>query len=134
MRRTHLFTLIVAGTLVTSLSLPAQTPPTPNAGGQGAGAGPTGAGGPGPDGRGGAPGRGRGDGRGGPGRDDPANAGVDYAKRNPVLPLKPEEQLKHFVLQPGYRMELVLADPIIDEPTAVAFDGNGRMFVLQDRA
>jgi mono/diheme cytochrome c family protein len=128
MRRTHLFTLIVAGTLVTGLSLPAQTPTPPNAGGQGAGAGPA------PDRRGGAPGSGRGDGRGGPGRDDAANAGVDYAKRDPVLPLKPEEQLKHFVLQPGYRMELVLADPVIDEPTAVAFDGNGRMFVLEDRA
>ena len=69
MRTTQLFTLVVAGTLVMGLTLPAQTPPPPP-GGQGA-AGP-------------AAGRGRGDGRGGPQRDDPANVGVDYSKRNPV--------------------------------------------------
>ena len=119
--RTELFTLVVAGTLVMALALPAQTPPPPP-GGQGAGGPAAG------------PGRGRGDGRGGPQRDDPANVGVDFSKRNPVLPLKPEEELKHFVLQQGYRMELVLSDPVIDEPTAVTFDGNGRMFVLEDRA
>ena len=43
-------------------------------------------------------------------------------------------QLKQFILQPGYRLELVLADPIIQEPTAIAFDGNGRMFVVEDRS
>ncbi len=121
MRTTQLFTVVVAGTLMMGLTLPAQTP-APPPGGQGAGGPAAG------------PGRGRGDGRGGPQRDDPANVGVDFAKRNPVLPLKPEDELKHFVLQQGYRMELVLSDPIIDEPTAVTFDGNGRMFVLEDRA
>ncbi|MGH9308231.1 MAG: DUF7133 domain-containing protein, partial [Vicinamibacterales bacterium] len=45
----------------------------------------------------------------------------------------PAEQLKHFTLPEDYRLELVLADPDIDEPTAIAFDGNGRMFVLEDR-
>ena len=122
--RTELFTLVVAGTLVMASALPAQTPPPPP-GGQGAGGPAAGAGGGG---------RGRGDGRGGPQRDDLANTGVDYSKRDPILPLKPEEQLKHFILPQGYRMELVLSDPIIDEPTAVTFDGNGRMFVLEDRA
>ena len=42
--------------------------------------------------------------------------------------------MKLFILQPGYRLELVLADPIIQEPTAIAFDGNGRMFVVEDRS
>ena len=28
----------------------------------------------------------------------------------------------------------MLADPIIQEPTAIAFDGNGRMFVVEDRS
>ena len=81
-----------------------------------------------------APARGGGrGGQGGPGRDDPVNAGVDYSKKPPVLPLSPAEQLSKFILQPGYRLELVLSDPLIQEPTAVAFDGNGRMFVLEDR-
>ena len=74
-------------------------------------------------------------GRGGSGRQDsPANAGIDWSKKPPVLAKTPEEQLKTFILPPGYRLELVLADPIIQEPTAIAFDGNGRMFVVEDRS
>ena len=54
-------------------------------------------------------------------------------RRAPVLPLTPDEQAKHFILPPAIELELVLADPEIEEPTAIAFDGNGRMFVLEDR-
>jgi mono/diheme cytochrome c family protein/glucose/arabinose dehydrogenase len=60
--------------------------------------------------------------------------GIDFTKQPPVLPKTLDEQLKQFILQPGYRLELVLADPIIQEPTAIAFDGNGRMFVVEDRS
>ena len=81
-------------------------------------------------GRGGRGGRG---GQGGPGATDPANADADFAKQPAVLPLPPAEQQKHFLLQPGYRMTPVLADPDIKEPGAVTFDGNGRMFVLELR-
>ena len=70
-------------------------------------------------------------GRGG-GRQD--LSGIDFTKQPPILPKTPEEQLKLFLLPPGYRLELVLADPIIQEPTAIAFDGNGRMFVVEDRS
>ena len=45
----------------------------------------------------------------------------------PVPMLTPSEQLATFRLPPGYRMELVVADPIIKEPVAIAFDGNGRL-------
>jgi mono/diheme cytochrome c family protein len=55
------------------------------------------------------------------------------ARRTPVSPLTPAEELKHFVLQPGYRMELALSDPDIQDPVAIAFDGDGRMFVLEQR-
>ena len=82
----------------------------------------------------GAAGQGRGRGGGGGRKDDPINADVDWTKQPPVLPKTPEEELKQFILQPGYRLELVLADPIIQEPTAIAFDGNGRMFVVEDRS
>ena len=80
------------------------------------------------------PGQGRGRGLGGGRKDDPINADVDWTKQPPLLARTPEEQLKTFILQPGYRLELVLADPIIQEPTAIAFDGNGRMFVVEDRS
>ena len=74
-------------------------------------------------------------GRGGGGRrDDPVNADVDWSPKPPLLAKTPEEQLKLFLLQPGYRLELVLSDPLIQEPTAIAFDGNGRMFVVEDRS
>ena len=50
-----------------------------------------------------------------------------------MRPKTPDEEKKHFVLQPGYRMDLVLSDPVIEESAAIAFDGNGRMFVMEDR-
>jgi hypothetical protein len=87
-----------------------------------------------------AQGRGGGRGRGGPellpgGPDaaDPAYANYDFSKRAPLLPLSPDEQLKKFILQPGYRLELVLSDPVVEEPAAITFDGNGRMFVIEIR-
>ena len=55
------------------------------------------------------------------------------SRSGPVLPLSPDEQAKQFMLPAGYRLEPVLSDPAIKEPTAIAFDGNGRMFVLEDR-
>lgn len=88
------------------------------------------AGQPGPEGRGGRGGRG---GAGGPGATDPANADADFTKQPPVLPVPAAEQQKHFLLQPGYRIAPVLSDPDIKEPGAIAFDGNGRMFVLELR-
>ena len=38
-----------------------------------------------------------------------------------------------FWLPPGYRMEPVLADPLIEDPAQIVFDGNGRMFILELR-
>jgi len=46
-------------------------------------------------------------------------------------PLSPEESLKTFRLPKGYRLELVASEPMISEPVAIAWDGNGRMFVAQ---
>jgi mono/diheme cytochrome c family protein len=71
-------------------------------------------------------------GPGGPMKDDPVNAGVDWTKQPSVQPKTPAEELRTFGLQPGYRMELVLSDPQIEDPTAIMFDGDGRMFVLEN--
>ena len=64
---------------------------------------------------------------------DPANANADWSPKPPVVPLSPAEQVKRFWLPPGYRLEPVLSDPIIEDPAQVAFDGNGRMFVVEVR-
>lgn len=47
--------------------------------------------------------------------------------------LSPEEEAKTFVLPKGYRLELVVADPIIREPVVAVFDGDGRMYVAEMR-
>ena len=78
------------------------------------------------------PGGGRGPGAA-PDANDPANANADLSPKPPVLPLSPVEQAKRFWLPPGYRLEPVLSDPIIEDPAQIAFDGNGRMFVVELR-
>ena len=51
----------------------------------------------------------------------------------PVLPVSAAEQAKRFWLPPGYRMDVVVAEPHVQEPGQIAFDGNGRMFVAELR-
>ena len=46
-------------------------------------------------------------------------------------PLSPEEEMKHFYLPPGYRVELVAAEPIIQDPIAVDWDADGRLWVVE---
>jgi len=41
--------------------------------------------------------------------------------------------LAAFRVKPGFRVELVAADPLIASPVAIAFDENGRLFVAESR-
>ncbi|WP_138476616.1 DUF7133 domain-containing protein [Dyadobacter bucti] len=45
--------------------------------------------------------------------------------------LSPEESMKTMFLPEGYRLELVASEPMIKEPVAIAWDGNGRMYVAE---
>src|SRR5262245_37046845 len=47
--------------------------------------------------------------------------------------LSPEESMTTFNLPEGYRLELVASEPMLTEPVAIAWDGNGRMFVAEMR-
>jgi mono/diheme cytochrome c family protein/glucose/arabinose dehydrogenase len=47
--------------------------------------------------------------------------------------LSPEESAKLVQLPPGYRLELVLSEPVIREPVVSVFDGNGRLYVAEMR-
>ncbi|MFN7139803.1 MAG: hypothetical protein ACK4UN_10730, partial [Limisphaerales bacterium] len=58
---------------------------------------------------------------------------TNHPPSTPTPYLSAEEQLKTFELPKGYRLELVVGDPIISEPVALAFDGDGRMFVAEMR-
>ncbi|WP_304232165.1 discoidin domain-containing protein [Jiulongibacter sediminis] len=60
--------------------------------------------------------------------------GIDLEPKPPVLPLSVAEQKDQFILMDGYNIEAVLAEPQIQQPGAIAFDGNGRMYVLELRS
>lgn len=49
----------------------------------------------------------------------------------PVTPLSPEESIKRIQLPPGFHIELVASEPMVQEPVALAWDANGRMFVAE---
>ena len=55
-----------------------------------------------------------------------AGPSVDY--------LSGQDEANTFFMPPGYKMELVLSDPIIKEPVVTVFDANGRMFVAEMRS
>jgi mono/diheme cytochrome c family protein/glucose/arabinose dehydrogenase len=50
----------------------------------------------------------------------------------PVLP--PEEAIKTIKVAPGFRLELVAAEPLVFEPVAMAFDPDGRLWVVEMRS
>jgi putative membrane-bound dehydrogenase-like protein len=53
------------------------------------------------------------------------------AGQDSVGPLSPKEALKSFKLQPGFRIDLVAAEPDVMDPVAMAFDEDGRIYVAE---
>lgn len=51
----------------------------------------------------------------------------------PAPALPPAEALKTLALPPGYRLEIVAADPLVQDPVAIAFGPDGRMWVVEMR-
>ena len=51
----------------------------------------------------------------------------------PIQPLSPTEELSTIQLPEGYSLELVMSEPTIKEPVALAFDGDGKMYVVEMR-
>ena len=51
------------------------------------------------------------------------------SKTSPVL--SPDEALKSFVLPPGYRLELVASEPLIQDPVFIDWDPDGRMWAVE---
>jgi len=57
---------------------------------------------------------------------------IDYARElPPVEPREPREALATFRVEPGFRIELVAAEPLIADPVELAFDEQGRLWVLE---
>ena len=56
----------------------------------------------------------------------------DFKDELPRLkPREPAEAMTTFKLQPGYRIELVAAEPLIASPVDMAFDEEGRLWVVE---
>lgn len=61
------------------------------------------------------------------------------AERPPVIqnpspaPLSPEESMKAMFLPEGFRVELVASEPMVQEPVAMVWDGNGNLYVAEMR-
>jgi len=57
---------------------------------------------------------------------------VDYKDRLPrIPPREPAESMKAFHLVPGFRIELVAAEPLVRDPIDLTFDENGRAYVVE---
>ena len=51
---------------------------------------------------------------------------------DPAAPfLSATESMKTMYLPAGFKLELVASEPLVEEPTAIAFDGNGKMYVAE---
>lgn len=51
----------------------------------------------------------------------------------PVPPKQPTEAIESFQLADGFRIELAAAEPNVVDPVAMAFDADGRLFVIEMR-
>src|SRR4029453_2433464 len=49
--------------------------------------------------------------------------------QSPVL--SPAEELKTIVMPPGYRLELVASEPLIQDPVVIDWDSDGRLWVIE---
>ncbi|MDP9322138.1 MAG: HEAT repeat domain-containing protein [Acidobacteriota bacterium] len=50
---------------------------------------------------------------------------------SPVL--SPDDEMKTFFMPPGYHVELVASEPMIEEPILIDWDPDGRMWVIEER-
>src|SRR5439155_17495623 len=45
--------------------------------------------------------------------------------------LSPEQEMKTFFLPPGYHAELVASEPMVQDPIAIDWDADGRLWVIE---
>ncbi len=50
-----------------------------------------------------------------------------------TLPIEPEQSLATFQIKEGFRLEQVVAEPLVVDPMAMYFDESGRLFVVEMR-
>ena len=60
-------------------------------------------------------------------------ADLDPELARSARPLSPEESMATMRIADGYSIELVAAEPLVEEPVLAVWDGNGRMYVAEMR-
>ena len=58
---------------------------------------------------------------------------VEASQMPRVKPLEPSAAVRSFQVRPGFRAELVAAEPLVTSPVAVTVDENGGLFVVEMR-
>lgn len=62
------------------------------------------------------------------------DAEKDYSDELPrIAPLSPKDALNSFQIAEGFKIERVASEPLVVDPIAMAFDADGRMFVIEMR-
>src|SRR4051812_41981441 len=70
----------------------------------------------------------------GPDRPKPGGKEPDYSAELPrIPPVEPKDAPATFRVQPGFRIEQVAAEPLVNSPVAAAWDERGRMYVVEMR-
>jgi mono/diheme cytochrome c family protein/glucose/arabinose dehydrogenase len=67
--------------------------------------------------------------------EEPAPPRPEHIDHNPSPEYRtPEESMKTMHLPPGYHLQLVASEPEIQEPVAIVWDGDGRLYVAEMRS
>src|SRR5688500_10021018 len=66
-------------------------------------------------------------------RGAPSTAALQAPSSQHRPALSVAEALASFVVEPGYRIDAVAAEPLVQSPVAIAFDDRGRMYVAENR-
>ena len=61
----------------------------------------------------------------------PAEMDVPTVPVPPSPPLPPEQALLTLKVAPGFKVELVASEPLVQDPIAIHFDGDGRLWVCE---
>ncbi|MEO7191804.1 MAG: c-type cytochrome [Vicinamibacterales bacterium] len=61
----------------------------------------------------------------------PFPPGLQPVSNTDSAPLSPSDELKAFFLPPGYRLELVASEPLVQDPIAMDWDADGRLWVIE---
>ena len=68
-------------------------------------------------------------------KSEKAAPAIDFGKELPrIKPQSPADSLESFKPAKGFKLELAATEPLIQDPIAIDFDENGRMFVVELQA